>query len=221
MNIAKPALDVGLYTNQLDPMLAFWAEQAQLPYSEMLPVGGGVRQHRHAIGQSVLKINHKRSPLPANPPTGLSRLDIPCEHVDERVELIDPDGNEVHLIPPDGTNLCLHLTVNDLVAQRAFYGRTLGLEECAPNLFAVGLSRIQLEAGKVATPAERDGKGYRYMTLQVYDVVGEHANILANGGTQGMAPVRLGEVAYISFVRDPEGNWIEISQRKSITGSLD
>ena len=36
-----------------------------------------------------------------------------------------------------------------------------------------------------------------------------------------MAPVRLGDVAYISFVRDPDGNWIEISQRKSITGSLD
>jgi hypothetical protein len=31
----------------------------------------------------------------------------------------------------------------------------------------------------------------------------------------------LGDVAYISFVRDPDGNWIEISQRKSITGSLD
>ncbi|HBK11323.1 MAG TPA: VOC family protein, partial [Gammaproteobacteria bacterium] len=40
------------------------------------------------------------------------------------------------------------------------------------------------------------------------------------GGAEGMAPVRLGDVAYISFVRDPDGNWIEISQRKSITGSL-
>ena len=26
MQLAKPALDVGLYTNQLDPMLAFWQE---------------------------------------------------------------------------------------------------------------------------------------------------------------------------------------------------
>jgi lactoylglutathione lyase len=36
-----------------------------------------------------------------------------------------------------------------------------------------------------------------------------------------MAPVKLGDVAHISFVRDPDGNWIEISQRKSITGTLD
>jgi lactoylglutathione lyase len=33
--------------------------------------------------------------------------------------------------------------------------------------------------------------------------------------------MRLGDVASISFVRDPDGNWIEVSQRKSITGSLD
>lgn len=59
------------------------------------------------------------------------------------------------------------------------------------------------------------------MTFQVADVVGEHRAILASGGLEGMAPVRLGDVAYISFVRDPDGNWIEISQRKSITGSLD
>jgi lactoylglutathione lyase len=63
--------------------------------------------------------------------------------------------------------------------------------------------------------------GLRYMTFQVADVVAEHNHVLANGGLEGMAPVRLGDVAYISFVRDPDGNWIEISQRKSITGSLE
>ena len=63
--------------------------------------------------------------------------------------------------------------------------------------------------------------GYRYTTIQVFDVVGEHRGILARGGREGSAPVKLGDVAYISFVRDPDGNWIEISQRKSLTGSLD
>jgi lactoylglutathione lyase len=69
--------------------------------------------------------------------------------------------------------------------------------------------------------AQMRGIGYRYLTIQVFDVVGEHAAILSRGGKEGSAPVRLGDVAYISFVRDPDGNWIEISQRKSITGSLD
>jgi lactoylglutathione lyase len=33
-------------------------------------------------------------------------------------------------------------------------------------------------------------------------------------------PIRLGDVAAISFVRDPGGNWLEISQRASLTGAL-
>jgi lactoylglutathione lyase len=35
-----------------------------------------------------------------------------------------------------------------------------------------------------------------------------------------MAPVTLGTTARISFIRDPDGNWIELSQRASLTGSL-
>ena len=65
------------------------------------------------------------------------------------------------------------------------------------------------------------GVGYRYLTIQVFDVVGEHQALLARGANEGSAPRRLGDVAAISFIRDPDGNWIEISQRKSITGSLD
>jgi lactoylglutathione lyase len=30
----------------------------------------------------------------------------------------------------------------------------------------------------------------------------------------------LGETARISFILDPDGNWIEISQRASLTGAL-
>jgi lactoylglutathione lyase len=40
------------------------------------------------------------------------------------------------------------------------------------------------------------------------------------GVAEGAAPVTLGEVARIAFVRDPDGNWIEISQRSSLTGKL-
>jgi hypothetical protein len=32
--------------------------------------------------------------------------------------------------------------------------------------------------------------------------------------------VTLGTVARISFIRDPDGNFIEVSQRASLTGSL-
>ena len=51
------------------------------------------------------------------------------------------------------------------------------------------------------------------MTVQVFDMVAAHAQILARGGTEGMAPVRLGDVAYISFVTDPDGYEVEILER--------
>jgi hypothetical protein len=35
-----------------------------------------------------------------------------------------------------------------------------------------------------------------------------------------VSPFTLGSTARISFVADPDGNWIEISQRASLTGDL-
>ena len=65
------------------------------------------------------------------------------------------------------------------------------------------------------------GTGFRYITIQVRKADIEHEQILKRGGEEGLAPVTLGDVARFSFVRDPDGNWIEISQRASLTGSLD
>ena len=45
--------------------------------------------------------------------------------------------------------------------------------------------------------------------------------MLKRGGRQAMAPVTLGTTARISMVRDPDGNWIELSQRASIVGTLE
>ncbi len=227
MNLAKQALDVGLYTNQLDPMLAFWQNQAKVVFSEMLPVGSGVRQHRHAISESVLKINHQREPLNTNQPTGLSALTV--HGAGKTQTLHDPDGNLVHLVAQQTAtdpNLILHLATRDIRQQQHFYGEILGLEEAEAGLFNVGQSRIQLHQDSSAPEPgpggfTRAATGFRYMTFQVFDVVGTHQQILAAGGVQGMAPIRLQDVAHISFVLDADGNWIEISQRKSITGSLD
>ncbi|HCD26326.1 MAG TPA: hypothetical protein DER02_02320, partial [Gammaproteobacteria bacterium] len=80
----------------------------------------------------------------------------------------------------------------------------------------IQLAAAALPAGEV----EQKALGFRYMTFQVFDVVNTYTKIISQGGASGIQPVRLGDVAYIAFVRDPDGNWIEISQRKSITGSL-
>jgi len=222
MRLAKTALDVGLYTNQLDATLAFWQEQAQVPFAELLKVGGGLHQYRHQIGESILKVNHPREPVPVLNPSGLAQLEIFTDSVDETLELLDPDQNEVLLSPPpqgETLNLCLHLRVNDLSQAAKFYGDILALPGSLESGFYVGTSKLLLSQGKIA-PVEQKAVGYRYMTIQVFDVVNTHQSIVNSGGLEGMAPVKLGDVAYISFVRDPDGNWIEISQRKSITGSL-
>jgi predicted enzyme related to lactoylglutathione lyase len=63
-------------------------------------------------------------------------------------------------------------------------------------------------------------KSFRYFTIQVVDVDREHAKLVERGAVEGMAPVTLGATARISFIRDPDGNWIELSQRASLTGAL-
>ncbi len=225
MRIAKAAIDVGLHTINKDAMLAFWQGEIGLPFQETLPVGRGVHQLRHGIGESVLKINHNRDPLPPTPATGYRHLTIAKTGVGSPKFLQDPDGNAVTLVPPgrDGIEqLQVTLAVRDVAAHSDFYSRVLGLEATADGRFRCGASLLRLEHDASAdSDAQMRGIGYRYLTIQVFDVVGEHAAILSRGGKEGSAPVRLGDVAYISFVRDPDGNWIEISQRKSITGSLD
>src|SRR5207344_3281668 len=116
MRLAKAALDVGLFTNQMDPMLAFWQREIGLPFHETLPVGDGVRQLRHGIGESVLKINHSRHPLPSAPPAGYRHLTIARAGATAARELSDPDGNRVTLVPPgfnDVEQLQMHLHVRD------------------------------------------------------------------------------------------------------------
>lgn len=221
MQLAKPALDVGLYTNNLEEILAFWQNEAHAPFSELLALGGGVRQYRHAVGDSVIKINHSRERIDTGQPTGLKALRLFNDHVSQPTDLRDPDGNLLQLCPSEkNRNLTLTLITPNVQAQQDFYGGTLGLTELAESSFAVGASTITLLEGELH-PFERAGTGFRYMTFQVFDVVAEHQAALQKGGAEGMAPIKLGEVAYISFIKDADQNWLEISQRKSITGSLD
>jgi len=65
MNLAKPHLDVGLFSTKRDEQLAFWEQTVGLRYDHMGKLGGGMQQHRHHMNGSILKMNHARDPLPA------------------------------------------------------------------------------------------------------------------------------------------------------------
>jgi len=224
MQLAKPRLDIGLATNDLAPMLAFWQGEAGIPFDHLLPIRKGQDQHRHDVLGSVLKINHHASPLPDTPPSGYRELIVAREDLIVPVRLADPEGNRVTLVPPgyDGvTQIAVRIGVRDLEAHRRFYAEALGFPEERPGVFRAGESLLFLEADPDApSDAEMRGHGWRYITFQVFKVDEEHAAVLAKGGREAVAPVTLGTTARISMVRDPDGNWIELSQRASIVGSL-
>jgi lactoylglutathione lyase len=224
MHLAKPHIDVGLFTNNTEAMLAFYRDRIGLPYEEMLPMGGGLQQHRFAMNGSVLKVNSNRESMDPAPPCGYRELIIAREGVTAAEHLTDPDGNAVTLTAPgfDGlAGIAMRMSVRDLAAHERFFAEAMQMERIAERTYRCGDSLLILEQDAAATPAGRmTGPGFRYLTIQVWDVDAEHAGIIERGGAQGRPPITLGTTARVSFVRDPDGNWIEISQRASLTGPL-
>ncbi len=225
MKLAKPRLDIGLSTNNLEPMLAFWQGEAGVPFDHLLRIRRGQDQHRHDALGSVVKINHFTEPLREAGATGYRSLVIAREGASRALR--DPDGNAVELVAPGAegvTQIGVRMAVRSLDAHRRFYRDAFGFAEepyARGAAFRAGESVLLLEESADA-PADAtfDGRGWRYITFQVFKVDEEHARVLAAGGREAMAPRTLGETARISMVRDPDGNWIELSQRASIVGSL-
>jgi catechol 2,3-dioxygenase-like lactoylglutathione lyase family enzyme len=227
MQLSKDRLDLGLCTNQLRPMLEFWQTKVGLPFDHVLPVRRGQKQYRHDAFGSVIKINHFEEPLPVEPPSGyreliVARPDITCVQ-----SLEDPDGNRISLVPPGHEGVgqtAVRIGVRDLNAHRRFYADALGLPEeqrLQGAAFRAGESLIILEErADASVDAGHHGAGFRYITFQVFKVDEVHARILNAGAREGLPPTTLGNVARISMVLDPDGNWIELSQRASIVGSL-
>lgn len=224
MHLAKQHLDVGLSTNNIEAMLQFWQREVGLPLEEVLPTGGGNRQHRHSLRGGVLKINHPREPLPASGPAGYRELFLVDEGQSAPQSKHDPDGNIVWLVPAGFRGIsgaAILVRVSNLAEAAQYYRQALGFELVASNEFRCGETLLFLEEDpSVSRPAEMRGQGYRYLTAQVWNADDEYAGILERGGAPGIAPRTMGEVARFGFVRDPDGNWLEISQRASLTGPL-
>lgn len=227
MQLAKNVIDVGLSTNNLEPMLRFWQQDAGLRFDHVLPVRRGQKQYRHDAHGSVIKLDHHVEPLPAVAPSGYRELIIAQEGVGVPQHLHDPDGNGVCLVAPgyDGiSQIAVAMVVRDLAAHRRFYGDILGFTEqpwSGGAAFRLGDSLILLTQDRAATVDPiRQARGWRYITLQVADIDAVHDELRGKGVREGLAPVTLGEVARISMILDPDGNWIELSRRASIVGSL-
>ena len=227
MQLAKSVIDVGLSTNNLEPMLRFWQQDAAVRFDHMLPVRRGQKQYRHDEQGSVIKLNHRTEPLPEAAPSGFRELIIAREGLREPRRMVDPDGNRVQLVPKgfDGvTQLGVAMGVRSLSEHRRFYGDILGFAEQSWSggpAFRLGDSLILFEEDRAATvDPVRQARGWRYITLQISDIDAVHDELRGMGVREGLAPITLGDVARISMILDPDGNWIELSRRASIVGSV-
>jgi lactoylglutathione lyase len=222
MKLAKNHIDVGLFSNRREEQLAFWQQAVGLPFDQMGKLGGGIQQHRHHMNGSILKLNHSRNPLPTAPASAILELRIARSSLSAAQLFADPDGNRVKLVPPgtDGVvGIGVVLQVSDLVASDHFYVNAMGFLREGEGVWRCGDTLlIAGERGPVANIGVLRAPGFRYLTVQVWDCVAEHAGVLARGGTEGRPPAVLGDTVQCSFVLDPDGTFIEISQRASLTG---
>ncbi|HSG88541.1 MAG TPA: VOC family protein [Pseudomonadales bacterium] len=225
MILAKPALDIGIQlaadtAEELEAVLDAWQAGAGVRPDHVLPLGGGRRQHRHAWGDSVIKLNHRRGGTARGEASGWGPLRLAGPEHAEAHLVTDPEGNQVACAPAAEVALQVDLRVRDADASAAFFA-ALDLPVDG-HVVQVGTSAIHIRTQADApVDAVLEGTGLRYVTLQVTAVDSAHAQALAAGAREGMAPTTLGDVARISFVREPGGNWIELSQRRSVVGSLE
>ena len=222
MQLAKAFFDVGLFSNQAAAQRHFWGEQMGLNFDHSLKLGGGVLQHRFEAGSAVLKLNDARDPLPgAQGP--IRELLVAHPDCRQPEQLTDPDGNRITRVPSghDGIKgLAVRLAVTDPVRSADFYQQALGCTRISPTRLQAGEACLLLE--QADTPSELEQPlaaiGLRYLTLQVFDCDAAHAAALAAGASNGRDPVTLGSTARIAFIRDPDGTWIELSERASVPG---
>lgn len=222
VDLAKPYLDVGLYTNQLDEARRFYEGDLGLPYEELLKAGRGVHQHRLGLRGAVLKLNHAREPLEEGT-SGFRGLVIAEPGALPPRRLSDPDGLVVEVVPPghDGVDVT---AVRWASSDPDLLGRLLregfDAEPVGERRWRIGATMVVVEHDAALVVGPLRARGFRYLTVQVGDVRAEHERLVGLGWHEGTAPVRLGDVAMISFVRDPDGSWVEVSQRASLTGPL-
>lgn len=232
IELAKQSLDIGLYTDDAEASLGFYRDSLGLPYEELLRVAKGSRQHRLGLRGSVLKINETRDVL-ASSPTGFQRLVIADPTLEQPRQDVDPQGMVVERVLPgtDGISaIAVTMAVADVDGQLRFladglWGDLLGpvraMTGIGPPRVRIGTTIVLVEHDPSAPRAElQRALGFRYVTIQIRDVLAAHRHLLKLGFEEGMAPIRLGETAAISFVRDPNGNWWEVSQRANLTGPL-
>ena len=219
--LSKNCMDIGFFTRHIDRALEFWREELGLPFEEPVKFNGGLTQYRHALGDSVIKINTSDRDIGSSP-CGYQELYIADDNTEAPVSTTDPDGNIVTRVPTGHLGiqgLGIKVATPNLETQHHFYTNVMGFKDLGSHKFAAGNTILLVEQNNIQ---KRTGNwtdfGFRYLTLHVKRVDACFNAVTAAGATIGEPPYSIGKIARISFVRDPQGNWIEVAQRASLAG---
>lgn len=220
--LSKPFVDIGIFTTRGEEMRAFYGDELGLATMDSLDIEPGYVLHRFDARGSALKLNVVDTELA--PRRTCHRRIVWPEHGRTHVERVqDPDGNEIDRVPMghlDVTQVGIVYAMPSLAVAESFAMDALGAEQLAPDRYRVGATVLLVE---IDPAAERSGAlealGFTYTTLHVTDTVATHAHLVAHGCTEAIPPTPFGDITTYSFVRDPVGNWIEISRRADLAGA--
>jgi lactoylglutathione lyase len=223
LRLAKNHIDIGLFTNNIELHHVFWTTSVGLRLDHELKLFKGITQHRYDAHDSVIKVNHNSNLLEDQPRSGYTHLKIASDIFSAQT-LKHPGGDYVSLVKP-GTNRIVGIGVEvstmDPRNMMDFYTEVMGFEHVTKNTVRCGDSLIFVTKGQPGTQTESFiGPNFRYLTVQIYDADLECAAIEEKGGLISQPPRTIGEIARYGFVTDPDGNWIEISARASLTGII-
>jgi len=221
MKLAKNHLDIGLFTNDIAAHKEFWGSTVGLRLDHELVLNDDWAQHRYDAHDSVIKINEYRKPLPNQAPSGYTGLTIASD--DNKSWLGTHPGGESVKIVPRGTDgiegIAITVTTPNRERMMDFYLNAMEFEQADTHVAKCGDSLLFVEQGMGASKSDNFiDTNFRYLTVQVFDADQACNDIVKRGGTLGRAPVSFGDIARYGFVCDPDGNWIEMSARTSLTG---
>lgn len=221
MKLAKPHLDIGLFTQRIGDQRAFWGERAGLRLDLELKLRKSWIQHRFDAHGSVIKVNHFEPAMPDWSPSGYVGVTIARDGA-RPWQARHPDGGLVRLVPTgtDGVvRLGITVSTPNPARMMEFYLKAMEFEQAGPHIARCGDTLLFVEQGPGGEWHEDFvAPGNRYLTVQIFNADEACDGIVARGGRLARAPVNYGEIARVGFVADPDGNWIEMSARASLTG---
>ena len=224
--LSKDVLDIGFFTANLDETLAFWNRELGLLSEEPVPYNDGLRQFRLPFRNTIIKVNCSEKKL-TKPPTGYSELYLAVENISSPKTIVNPDGELITLVPVDFNGIketAIKVKVNNLKSHANFYENVMGFKRKNDRTFQVGncllfLDKVEEEEKLFA--GHWVNLGFRYLTLHVMKIDETFSGMVAAGAEVGEEPYAIGDIAKISFLKDPDGNWIEVAQRASLAGPWD